>query len=417
MNSVTAAGSLCNWVDEEGRGSSHPDFAGPTSLFFRTVAEGLFGIDPAVPKGKVRFTPRFPCEWDDASLSTAGFSVAFNRNGLTETFSFKTDKELDYEVRLPLRYESIESLKVNGAATDYVLETEVAMPRICVRIPSCQQADVAVVYFKGAAIAKAVPIKTRSLESFLPVPPPHKRPDRKTCKAVLYDLAPYRNMNLEKVFQQKYTSSEMRSVHWIGVHRDSTSRWDRMKPKPGMKTLRSQLDDQGRFVTAESKTQFKVATEPRNVLLLGRWDELPNEVRLPVDTPRVREVCLLIVGNTYAMQSHIANARVVLRYKDGGSQETDLINPYNYDDSIGKFADYHYSNNEMVVLDGEVHVEGDVLLQKYNHANPFIHKQASHADVISLPVDPDRELIAVDVQCLSDQIVFGVMAMTLYQNK
>ena len=419
MNSVTAAGSLCNWVDAEGRGSSHPDFADPMSMFFRTVSEGLFGIEPAVPKGKVRFTPRFPREWDDASLSTAGFSVAFNRTGLTETFSFKTDKKLDYEIRLPLRYESIESLKVNGSAIDYVLETEVAMPRICVRIPSCQQADVAVVYRKDATMAKAVAVKTRPLESFLRIPPPHTLADRKACKTVLYDLAPYRNMDLEKVFQQKYTSSEMHSVHWIDVHRDSNSRWDLVKPKPAMETLRSRLDDQGRFVTAESKTQFQIATEPKNVLLLGRWNELPNEVRLPVDTPRVREVCLLVVGRTYPMQSHIANARVILRYKDGGSQETDLINPYNYDDSIGSFADHHSSKNEMVELDGEVHLDRDFIsLQKdYTHVNSFKHKQASHADVISLPVDPDKELIAVDVQCLSDQIVFGVMAMTLYQDQ
>ncbi len=71
-----------------------------------------------------------------------------------------------------------------------------------------------------------------------------------------------------------------------------------------------------------------------------------------------------------------------------------MVNPYNYDDTIGSFGYYHYSENEMVEL-GE----------------------KTHADVISLPVDSDRELAAVELHCLSDQILFGIQAMTLCQEK
>jgi hypothetical protein len=395
MNSVTAAGSLCNKVDEKGRGSSHPDFADATSLFVRTVAEGLFGIEPAVPKGRVCFTPRFPREWDRASLSTGGFVVTFNRQSLSETFSFKSGKKLDYEIRLPLRYAGVNTLTVNGLGNDYVLETEVGAPRIRVRIPSRRQADVVVVYSAGSASVKAVPVETRPLESFLRIPATHPAAGRDALKAIYYDLAPYRNRELDTVFEQKYTSSEMQGVHWMDVRSNGSSRWDRRKlPKPSLEKLRTRIDVQGRFATAESKTQFQVATTAKNVLLLGRWDELPKELRLPVATPRVREVCLLIIGTTYPMQSHIANARIVLHYNDGEAQETDLLNPYNYDDSIGAFGDYHYSNNEMVEL-----------------------SELAHADVIRLPAAPDKELVAVEVQCLSGQILFGVLGLTLYQEK
>ena len=392
--SVTAAGSLCNKVDDQGHGQAHPDFADTTSLFFRTVAEGLFGIQPAVPKGKVRFAPLFPREWDHASLSTGGFTIEFKRTGLTEAFSFKTDRKLDYEIRLPLRFATINTLTVNGVATDYVVEAEVGAPRIRVRIPSCHQAQVLVAYPQSAAIAKAVPIATRPLEWFLPRPQSLPAPDRATCHAVVYNLDPHCNKKLEKVFEQKYSSSAMGKIHWMDVRSDSGSRWDRKSLQPTLEKLHARLDDRGQFVTANSKTQFRVAMTEKNVLLLGRWDELPKEVRVPVATPRVREVCLLIVGRTYPMQSHIANARIVLHYQDGASQPTDLINPWNYDDSIGRFGDYHYSNNEMVELG-----------------------QQAHADVISLPADPGRQLVAVEAQCLSDQILFGVMAITLYQEQ
>lgn len=79
----------------------------------------------------------------------------------------------------------------------------------------------------------------------------------------------------------------------------------------------------------------------------------------------VREVRLLIVGTTYPMQSHIANARVVLHYRDGSAEETNLINPYHFDDSIGAFGGHHYAANEMVELGKD-----------------------THADVISLPHRP-----------------------------
>ena len=396
INSVTSPGSFCNWVDAQGRGERHPNFSDSTSLFFRAVAEGMFGIEPAVGKGRVRFTPRFPAKWGNASLSTAGFTVDFKRSGVSEKFAFKTEKPLEYEIRLPLRYESIDSVTVNGKASEYVLETPVALPRIKLNIPTGSSADVVVNYEAGSAVAKAVEVKAPSLESFLlpdglPVVPEY---DRSKCQTVLYDLDKYRNADLEKVFDQTYSSKEMERLHWTDISRNTLSRWDHTIPKPSLSKLRDMVDDKGEFVTEDAKTKFKVSTGDKNVVLLARWEQLPNEVSLPVGKKSVKEVCLLIAGTTFPMQSHIANARILLHYKDGESISTDLINPYNYDDTVGNFGYYHYSENEEVPL-GE----------------------GTHADVIKLPANPQKELASVKLQCLSDQILFGVQAMTLYQQQ
>jgi hypothetical protein len=394
MHSVTAAGSLCNKVDAQGRGEWHPDFADPTSLFFRTVAEGLFGIQPSVPAGKVCFAPLLPADWNNASLSSAGFTVGFSRAGLSETFSFCSEKQLDYEIRIPLHRTTLAALKVNGAKADYTLETETGAPRIHIRIPACHRADVVATYAPDAPMAKAVPVQTRPLESFLRIPPPKAPADRSGWEPVLYSMASQCNADVERIFEQKYSSSEMKPLHWRDVKGNSTSRWHRPPIKPSLESLRARLNTRGQFVTKDSKTPFQVATDRNNVILLGRWDQLPNQVRLPVATAGVREVCLLIVGTTYPMQSHIANARVILHYKDGTSEETELINPYNYDDSIGAFGGHHYAANELVELGKD-----------------------THADIISLRTAPGKELVAVEAQCLSDQILFGIMAMTLYQDQ
>jgi hypothetical protein len=394
MHSVTAAGSLCNKVDAQGRGEWHPDFADPTSMFFRTVAEGLFGIEPSVPAGRVRFAPLLPADWKQASLSSAGFTVEFSRAGMSETFSFRTERQLDYEIRIPLRRTKLTALTVNGANADYTLETEVGAPRIRVRVPACHRADVVASYAPDAPMAKAVPVPTRPLESFLRIPPPATPADRNAWKPVLYGMASRCNADVEKIFERKYSSSEMKALHRRDVNANSTTRWHQPPIKPSLKTLRARLDQNGQFVTKDSKTPFQVATKGNNVLLLGRWDQLPNQVRMPVDAAGVREVRLLIVGTTYPMQSHIANARVILHYKNGDAEETDLINPYNYDDSIGAFGSHHYAANEMVELGKD-----------------------THADIIRIRSAPGKELVAVEAQCLSDQILFGIMAMTLYREK
>jgi hypothetical protein len=358
------------------------------------VAEGLFGIQPAVPAGKVRFAPLLPPDWDQASLATAGFTVGFSRAGLAETFSFRSDKKLDYEIRIPLRRTKLSTLTVNGAPADYTLETEVGTPRIRVRVPSSNQAEVVATYALDAPKAQPVPVQTRPLESFLRIPPTLEPADRSGWEPVLYNLASQSNADVERIFEQQYSSREMEALHRRDVRSNSGTRWHGAPLKPSLATLRARLDAQGQFLSKDSKTLFQVASKGNNVVLLGRWDQLPNKVRLPVDVPRVREVCLLIVGTTYPMQSHIANARVILHYQDGDSEETDLINPYHYDDNIGAFGRHHYANNEMVALGKD-----------------------THADVISLRPGRGKELVAVEVQCLSDQILFGIMGMTLFREK
>jgi hypothetical protein len=283
---------------------------------------------------------------------------------------------------------------VNGTLADYLLEIEVGTPRIRVRVPSCNRAEVVATYAPNAPMAQPVPVETRPLESFLRIPPTLKPADRSGWEPVLYSLASQCNAGVERVFEQEYSSSEMKDLHRRDVRSNSGTRWHSPPLKPSLATLRARLDDQGQFLSKESQTPFQVSPTGNNVLLLGRWDQLPNEVRLPVDTPGVREVCLLIVGTTYPMQSHIANARVILHYQDGHSEETDLINPYHYDDTIGAFGGHHYADNEMVDLGKD-----------------------THADIISLRTAPGKKLVAVEAQCLSDQILFGIMGMTLFREK
>ena len=405
LTSVTAPGSLCNWVDAEGRGNKHPDFSDCTSLIFRTIAEGLFGIEPAVDGEAVRFTPRLPRTWDRASLSTAGFAVTFERSGMSDQYTFESEKRLRYDVRVPMRYDRIEAVEVDGERADHALELEAGVPRILFRSPAPGTCSLRVVvrYTEGAAAAKAADVETHSLEAFVCPPSPSDAPAAAAdLEPMLYDLGPYRNRDLEKVFLQEYSSSEMADLHWGDVNgwrmvrRDSLSVWDRISQEPDLSTLRARVDGTGRIVSPDTETliQFQVSTGPKNTVLLGRWDELPDTVRFPIETPRVRAVYLLVAGTTFPMQSHIANARVVLHYDDASSEPTDLINPYNYDDGIGSFGDYHYSENEMVELG-----------------------KKTHADVIALRTDPRKQLTAVEVCCLSNQILFGVLGLTLLRDR
>ena len=90
------------------------------------------------------------------------------------------------------------------------------------------------------------------------------------------------------------------------------------------------------------------------------------------------------------MQSHIENVRLLARYEDGGQEVLDLVNPFNYDDSIGAFGYQHTAAVPMVRL-----------------------SESAHLDVYSITVDANRTVAALEVEVLSQGIIFGIVAITL----
>tara|TARA_B100001971_G_C18106828_1_gene491992 strand:+ start:350 stop:967 length:618 start_codon:yes stop_codon:yes gene_type:complete len=153
--------------------------------------------------------------------------------------------------------------------------------------------------------------------------------------------------------------------------------------------FRAGLAGKTRFTTQEG-VRFRVSPKETRAAFISRWDSFDPRLVVPLDRRGVRTVYLLTAGTTEVMQTHIENVRLLARYTEGDEVVLDLVNPSNYDDSIGTFGFQHTSRVPAVWL-----------------------SRNAHLDVYALRTDPGRVLASLEAEVLSQGIIFGVVAITL----
>ncbi len=196
---------------------------------------------------------------------------------------------------------------------------------------------------------------------------------------------------------------------------------------PDDSRLRSRIDADGLFRTRYG-IPFRQRANGNNMLALGRWRHLPGNVDIPLDGS-ARKIYLLLSSMTFPMQSHIANARVILDYVDGGRTSLDLVNPQNLDNGWGKFGGtYHYAEAGMEVI-GEVPAGGnetvhpvarkDVILRQHGTPETFVQPEwemqalPPHADLVDIDCDRTRKLRGLRLEVLSNEIIVGLLGVTM----
>ena len=70
------------------RQEAQRDFGDPIGISSRALVEGLFGIQPDLIANTIRIRPGFPTDWNHASLKHKDFDLAWQREGLHETYEF-----------------------------------------------------------------------------------------------------------------------------------------------------------------------------------------------------------------------------------------------------------------------------------------------------------------------------------------
>jgi hypothetical protein len=143
------------------RGELYRDFADPIGMAARTLVEGLFGFSPNALKDSMLIAPGFPGDWNQAALTTPDLSFDFKRNGKVDQYkiAMQLPKKLNVELRVPMPYDGIESILVNGKSIGYVvIEASVGKPVIRIQLPLANSYDV-VVRWKGNRIGYETTVK------------------------------------------------------------------------------------------------------------------------------------------------------------------------------------------------------------------------------------------------------------------
>jgi hypothetical protein len=156
------------------------------------------------------------------------------------------------------------------------------------------------------------------------------------------------------------------------------------------------------------------AADAPNILFVSQWDNYPNEAAVPL-VGRASRVHLLMAGSTYWMQSRIDNAEVIVSYTDGPPSRLALHNPTTWwpIDQDYYIDDFQFARPEPIPPRVDLATGRIRLLTPADCNRRDASIPGGAANLLTLPLDPVRDLRALTVRALANEVVIGLMAVTL----
>jgi hypothetical protein len=155
----------------------------------------------------------------------------------------------------------------------------------------------------------------------------------------------------------------------------------------------------------------------KNIIYTSQWDNYPKEVTVPL-TGKARHAYLLMAGSTNHQQSHFTNAKVIVTYADGSTDELPLINPTNWWPIEQDYLEDGFAFTtgaprpyRLILKTGEFTKSFD----KYSSIKGFSNRaiDGGAGTVIGMPLQKNKELKSLQLVTLANEVVVGLMSVTL----
>ena len=445
------------------------DFADNSNMFARAVAEGLFGFTPDYPQGVVRLRPAFPTSWPRASIQTPDFTFEFRRAGRHDCYRLTLARKAKVEFLLPARARRVRRVTLNGRAVRWRAEPGCGGPNISIHTGRLAAAEVHLELERRLPYAAAVAVSNRvgakvclagapgkivrwrdfhgALENAraakskisgrlarrpgyhlvlaevkagaLPLwqlfkvritdpagaarraaRTPRTAPARARWQCV--DLAAWYNGDIRTIFQQPYRSPRPKTCS-VRLGLDGYSAWTfpywgEQPPKIDLSNLPQLARGSDRIITPQH-VPFRRFAGRRNIAFTSRWDNWPRAVQIPL-AGAAEVIWLLLCGSTFPMQNRIANAELRFRYADEKVEKLELIPPLNF-----------WSLCPWGGIDYSYEVDGFCLPRQ---PPPMVQLGNNcRAMVLAWRLRPGAALKTVTLQALSQEVVIGLMGLSL----
>ena len=155
-------------------------------------------------------------------------------------------------------------------------------------------------------------------------------------------------------------------------------------------------------------------TDVKNIVFTSQWDNYPREISVPLKG-RASHAYLLMAGSTGPMQSQFDNGEVMVTYTDGTAERLALRNPANWWPIDQDYFIDDYAFRRPGPIPPRVDLKtGTVRIPDVNKFKGKGGKvPGGAATVLDLPLKPDKELKSLTVRVLANEVVIGLMAVTL----
>ena len=399
-------------------GEGYRDFADVTGISSRALIQGLYGITPNALEGECILRPGFPAAWDSASVHTPYLDYSFKRVNGKDVFDIKQN------FKRPLKLVIRQNLgggkyKDTAFSTDKVQHIE--MPTVT---PKKDEKEKVGKYPLAESIAEQAVDAWASTKGvgndFAEVNP-------KECREVNMDKV--FNANVSDIFKNQYLSP--RSPYTtLCVPTQGIGDWCSTKKTANIDDtkFRSLIRDGVFMAKIDGNLPFRSPKEGKNIAYTSLWDNYPDSISVMLKG-KASHAYLLLAGSTNPMQYAIGNAVVRVEYADGTSDELMLTPPVNWCpieqdflENATAFPQPQLRPYRIGLASGKVsrHLFRDLHLEvNRNMADvPGFKKAVAEIDggaaiLLDMPLDGKKKLRRLTLRTLSNEVVVGLMGITL----
>lgn len=404
-------------------GEGYRDFADVTGISSRALIQGLYGITPNALEGECILRPGFPAAWDSASVHTPYLDYSFKRVNGKDVFD--VTQNFKRPLKLVIR-QNLGGGKYKDTAFSADKVQHIEMPTILPKEERDMkdEKDMVGKYPLSESIAEQAVDAWASIKGvgndFAEVNP-------KECRKVNMDKV--FNANVSDIFKNQYLSP--RSPYTtLCVPTQGIGDWCSTKKTANIDDtkFRSLIKDGVFWAHVDGDLPFRSPKEGKNIVYTSLWDNYPDSISIMLKG-KASHAYLLMAGSTNPMQYAIENAVIRVEYADGTRNELMLTPPVNWCpieqdflENTTAFPQPELRPYRVGLASGKVsrHLFRDLHLEaNRNMADvPGFKKAVAEVDggaaiLLDMPLDAKKKLKRLILRALSNEVVIGLMGITL----
>lgn len=425
------------------RGECYRDFADPIGVWSRALTEGLYGIRPDLLSAHphIDLVPGLPSHWDDASVELPDFGYTFSRKHNKIAYGINNAYPGIPEIRLEVNAHGLKSVMVNGTpATWEHAATAVAAPKAIISIPAgTATAEVDLTYGDSPEETTTGNVRTEGPVTFTEMTDGTSKwyavsvasspsseysfgdftgGDVAQCETI--DISDFYNAEAADIFKNEYLSPRP-EVTTLQIPKQGIGEW--CHPK-----LTAEIDDNGlRDIVArgngvfltDAGIPFRMNSKGNNIVYTSLWDNYPDSVEIAF-RGKGSHLYLAMAGSTNHMQWGLPNGRIRVEYSDGSHSDFMLENPVSWAPIEQDFYTdaYAFAQPEGAPLPLRFSLEDGTQSRRLGDVKGIEGVEPRSIPggagvLLDLPVDAGKEIEGVTLSTLSNDVVIGLMGMTI----
>ena len=410
------------------RGECYRDFSDCTGTAARALIQGLYGIVPHALDSVCIIRPGFPIEWDQATIRTPYLSYSYRREAGEDIYQI--EQNFRQPLKIILRLNIGNGKYVDHEGTDRKVQ-EFRMPAAILEEYGYESAyakmglkhDIGQLSEKGYKWESTVSRFPYSAEQLGLAEPS----EGNKAKRYPITIGKQLNASVSDIFKQRYLKPRPH-VTTLQIPSQGVGEWCHPDfcPVINDSVLRTKVKNNRIYVAG---VPFETVRQGKNIAYTSLWENYPDEITfklkgMPKEKPAggvkggFRYAYLLMAGSTNHMQTHIDNAVVIAMYKDHTTDTLHLMPPYNW---CPIEQDYYVDGMAFSTMEPRPYRlslgTGDVSrdLGKTLGIEGVYGREIPEgaAQMLKMPLNPKKKLKSISLRTLSNDVVIGLMAVTL----